>query len=85
MAGAKVTVEEVTQLLRDQNASIPSGQIRGFDRFYSVITDTTLKKVEQFNDLIIRNHQNQVVRLKDVGEASWGAEVTVGAEGSRLI
>lgn len=74
MAGAKVTVEEVTQLLRDQNASIPSGQIRGFDRFYSVITDTTLKKVEQFNDLIIRNHQNQVVRLKDVGEASWGAE-----------
>lgn len=76
MAGAKVTVDEVTQLLREQNASIPSGQIRGFDRFYSVVTDTTLKKVEQFNDLIIRNNQNQVVRLKDVAEAKWDAENT---------
>jgi multidrug efflux pump len=74
MAGAKVTVDEVTQLLREQNASIPSGQIRGFDRFYSVVTDTTLKKVEQFNDLIIRNNQQQVVRLKDIGEAKWEAE-----------
>lgn len=74
MAGAKVTVDEVTQLLRDQNASIPSGQIRGFDRFYSVITDTTLKSAQQFNDLIIRNNQNQVVRLKDIGEAKLAPE-----------
>lgn len=79
MAGAKVTVDDVTQMLQDQNASIPSGQIRGHDRFYSVLTDTTLKTPEQFNDLIIRDNQNQLVRLKDVGEAKLDASDTDSA------
>lgn len=76
MAAANVTVDEVTQLLQSQNASTPSGIIRADDRFYSVITDTALKTVEQFNDLIIRDNQNQVVRLKDVGDAKFDAEDT---------
>lgn len=79
MAAAKVTVDEVTQLLREQNVSIPSGQIRGNDRFYSVVTDTTLKTPEQFNNLIIRDQQNQVIRLKDIGEAILDAENTDSA------
>lgn len=70
MAGANVTVGEITELLQTQNASIPSGQIRGSDRYYSVVTNTGLKTPAQFNDLIIRDKQNQVVRLKDIGEAS---------------
>ncbi len=74
MASANVTVDEVSQLLHDQNASIPSGQIRSFDRFYSVNADTSLKNAEQFNDLIIRDNQNQVIRLKDIGEARLDAE-----------
>jgi multidrug efflux pump len=74
MAGAKVTVDEVSQLLQDQNASLPGGQIRGFDRFYSVVTDTTINTPEEFNDLIIRDDQNQIVRLKDIGDAKIEAE-----------
>lgn len=79
MAGANVTVDEVTQLLQDQNASIPSGQIRSADRFYSVVTDTTLKTAAQFNNLIIRDNKNAVVRLKDIGEASVAPENTDSA------
>lgn len=69
MASANVTTDEVTRLLQEQNASIPSGDIRDNDRIYSVITDTTLKTIDQFNNLIIRDNQNQVIRLKDIGEA----------------
>lgn len=79
MAGANITVDEITQLLQSQNASIPSGQIRSDDRYYSVITDTALKSIDQFNDLIIRDDQNQVVRLKDIGEAKLDAEDTDSA------
>lgn len=79
MAGANITTDEVTQLLQAQNVSIPSGQIRSKDRFYSVITDTTLKTPEQFNDLIIRDNQNKVVRLRDIGEAKIDAENTDSA------
>jgi len=74
MMSANVTVDEVTQLLQDQNASIPSGQIRAYDRYYTVVMDTALKNAEQFNDLIIRDNQSQVVRLKDVGEAKLDVE-----------
>lgn len=74
MAGANVTVDEVTQLLKDQNTSIPSGQIRSQDRFYNVITDTSLNTADQFNELIIRDNENQAIRLKDIGEAKLDAE-----------
>ncbi|OGT46157.1 MAG: hypothetical protein A3E83_04355 [Gammaproteobacteria bacterium RIFCSPHIGHO2_12_FULL_41_20] len=73
MAGANVTTSDVNQLLQDQNTALPSGQIRTADRFYSVVTDITLKNAEQFNDLIIRDNNNQLVRLKDIGEAKIDA------------
>lgn len=74
MAGANITADEVTQLLQEQSASVPSGQIRAQDRYYSVITDTPLKTESQFNDLIIRADQNQVVHIKDIGGAKFDAE-----------
>jgi len=74
MAAANVTVDEIAQLLQEQNASIPGGQIRGSDRFYSILLDTSLKTARQFNDLIIRDNQNQIVRLKDVGKAKIDIE-----------
>lgn len=74
MAAANVTADEVSQLLHEQNASIPSGQIRAQDRNYSVVADTSLKSAIQFNDLIIRDNQNQIVRLKDIGNAKIDVE-----------
>lgn len=79
MAAANITVDEVSQLLQEQNASIPSGQIKGFDRYYSVVADTALKNEEQFNELILRDNANQVVRLKDIGEARLAPEDTDSA------
>lgn len=74
MASANITVDEVAQLLQEQNASIPSGQIKSNDRYYSVVADTALKNAEQFNDLIIRDRGNQILRLKDIGEAKLAPE-----------
>ncbi|EKD71429.1 MAG: hypothetical protein ACD_46C00184G0009 [uncultured bacterium] len=74
MAAANVTVEDVTQIVQSQNASIPSGQIRSKDVYYSVVTDTTLQTPEQFNDLIIRDNQNQIVRIKDIGDTKLEPE-----------
>lgn len=69
MAAANVTVDEVDKVLKEQNVSVPSGQIRGAQRFYNVVTNQTLQSATQFNDLIIRDNQNQIVRLKDIGIA----------------
>ncbi len=69
MAASNVTVNDIRNMILDQNVEVPSGQIRSVDRFYNVVTNQTLTSVEQFNDLIIRHDQNQIVRLRNVGEA----------------
>ncbi len=74
MAASKVTVTDVVDLLREQNITIPSGQIRSQDRYYNISTSTELKGAEQFNNLIVRGGQNQILRLKDIGEAKLDPE-----------
>lgn len=74
MMSASVTVDDVTRLLQAQNASVPSGQIRGRDRLYSVLTDISLATPEQFESLILRDKDNQVIRLKDIAEIKLDAE-----------
>jgi len=69
MSATNVSVDDIDALLKSQNIQLPSGQIRSTSRFYTVVTDETLKSVDEFNNLIIRNNQNQIVRLKDVGNA----------------
>lgn len=79
MAASRVTVGDVVDLLREQNTTIPSGQIRGRDRLYNVSTTTDLKNAEEFNNLILRGNQNQLIRLKDIGETRLDPESTDGA------
>jgi multidrug efflux pump len=76
MAALNVTVDDISKALIEQNTSVPSGQIRSASRFYSVVTDTTLNSANEFNDMIIRDDQNQPVHLKDVGSAIVAAANT---------
>lgn len=69
MASSNVTVDDINRVLTEQNVQVPSGQIRGASRYYSVVTNETLDSASEFNDLIIRHDQTQSVRLKDVGNA----------------
>jgi multidrug efflux pump len=74
MAASRMTVGDVVDLLREQNITIPSGKIRGADRYYNVSTSTELRGVDQFNNLILRGGQTDIVRLKDIGEAKLDPE-----------
>ncbi len=69
MASSNVAVSDINRVLTEQNVHVPSGQIRGTSRYYSVITNETLNSATEFNDLILRHDQNNTVRLKDVGLA----------------
>lgn len=69
MAALNVATDDVNRTLAEQNLDFPSGQIKGKDRYYPVMTHSSLEKVEDFNSLVVRHHQNQTVRLKDVGSA----------------
>ncbi len=79
MASKGVTAGDVLSSIDAQNISGASGQIRTPDRFYGVYLDTTFKNAAEFNNLILRDDNNQTVKLKDVGNAILTGAVTDNA------
>ena len=69
MAAAKLTPAEVEAALRRQNVEIPAGRIESEKREFTVLSETDLRSVEQFENLILRRDGTSFVRLKDVGRA----------------
>src|SRR5262245_50849117 len=80
LAAYGVTVTDVENALRGQNAQIPSGRIEGAGREFSVHTRGDLTKPEEFAAIVVAEQKDdRLVRLGDV------AEVQVGAEDDRNI
>ena len=69
LAAYGLTPQDVEAALRRQNVEVPAGRIESQQREFTVLTETDLRTPEQFNDLIIRDADGYLVRLKDVGEA----------------
>lgn len=69
MAAAHLSVPEVLRAIQSQNASVPSGQIRGKDRFYTLVLANAAQNVAAFNKLIVSNQDHHLIRLEDIGRA----------------
>ena len=74
LAAHGVTVQDVEQALRSRNVEIPGGRIESVEREFTVLAETDLRTPEQFNDLIIREVDGRLIRLRDVGRAELGAQ-----------
>ena len=70
-----LTVADVNNAVNKENIEMPGGKIRGETTELTVKTFGRLETEEDFNNLIIKQVNNQIVRLSDVGEAVLGPEV----------
>jgi multidrug efflux pump len=73
LAGYKLTVQDVEDAIRRQNAEIPAGRIESNTREFTVVAETDVQTPEQFNSIIIANVGGYPVRIRDVGSAQVGA------------
>ena len=73
LAAYNLTPQDVEAALRRQNIEVPAGRIESQQREFTVLAETDLRSVEQFNDLIVRDADGYLVRLRDVGEARVAA------------
>ncbi len=73
LAGYKLTVQDVEDAIRRQNAEIPAGRIESNTREFTVVAETDLQTPEQFNNIIIANVGGYPVRIRDIGNAQVGA------------
>ena len=73
LAAYRLTPADVETALRRQNVEVPAGRIESVNREFTVLSQTDLRSEEEFNELIIREDANFLVRLRDVGYAELGA------------
>ena len=74
MAGYGITPGDVRAALERENVELPSGRIEGYSTELSIRTLGRLTTEEEFNDMILREDGNTLVRLRDVGIARLAPE-----------
>jgi multidrug efflux pump len=74
LASYGLTVTDVRDALDRENVELPSGRIEGRQVELSVRAASRFRTVAEFDDLIVREQEGLVVRLRDVGSATIGAE-----------
>ena len=67
LAAYKLTVQDVEDAIRRQNAEIPAGRIESSTREFTVVAETDVRLPEQFNNIIVANVGSYPVRIRDVG------------------
>jgi len=72
LAAYKLTVQDVEDAIRRQNAEIPAGRIESSSREFTVVAETDLQSAEQFANIIIAQAGSYPVRIRDVGNAAVG-------------
>jgi len=82
MAAYNLTASDIDAALTKENVEMPGGKIRGGLTELTIKTHGRLVTENDFNDMIIKQTNNQVVRLRDIGEASLGPQ---NEESSALI
>ena len=69
LAGYNLTPLDVRDALNKENVELPTGRIEGYNTELSIRTFGRLTTQEDFNELIIKETDGAVIKLKDIGEA----------------
>ncbi len=74
LSAYELTPIDISDALDRENVELPSGRIEGLQTELTVRALGRLETTEDFNDLIIKESNKGVVRLRDVGFAELGPE-----------
>ncbi len=74
LAAYKLTPLDILNAVNNQNIELPSGRIEGSATELTVRTFGRLSSPEEFNQLIIRESENDIVRFGDIGSAEFYPE-----------
>jgi multidrug efflux pump len=74
LANLKMTPTDVQTALVQQNILAAPGNTKGKNVNFAIDANTDLNTPEQFNNVVIKQQSDAIVRLKDVGHAELGAD-----------
>ena len=73
MSGYGITPMDVKNAVDRENVELPSGSIEGDNTELSIRTLGLMHTAEEFNNLIIKENSNRIVRFSDIGRAELEA------------
>ncbi len=74
LAGFSLTPGDVEDALRRQNVELPSGRIESRQREFTVVSQSDLQRVNEFENVVVRNVKGYAVRIRDVGRVALAAQ-----------
>lgn len=74
LAGYGLTPMDVRNAISRENVELPSGSIEGTNTQLTIRTLGLMTTPKEFNDLIIKQSGDQIVRFRDIGRAELGPE-----------
>lgn len=73
MSGYGITPMDIKNAVDRENVELPSGSIEGDNMELSIRTLGLMHTAEEFNSLIIKEDNNRIIRLSDIGRAELEA------------
>jgi len=74
MASLHISPDEVTTALFKENFQSAAGKTNGKFVLFSINAKTNLQTPEQFKNILIKNDNGTLIRIKDIGTVELGAE-----------
>jgi len=74
LSAYQLTIQDVKSALDRENIELPGGKVRGNTTEMTVKAYGKLTSEEDFNNLIVRQTEGNIIRLKDIGYAILGPE-----------
>ena len=76
MAGYGITPTDIKTALDRENVELPSGSIEGNTTELTIRTMGLMHTTREFNDLVVREDADRIIRMSDVGHAELGPQDT---------
>jgi len=74
LSAFQISPTDIRTALQRENVELPSGRIEGYERELTIRTLGRLTTEDEFNNLLIKEQNGMLIRLKDIGRAVLSAE-----------
>jgi multidrug efflux pump len=74
MAAYNITAVDIKNVIDRENIELPAGSIEGDKKELTIRTLGLMESTSEFDNLIIKENESQIVRFKDIGYAELGSE-----------
>ncbi|MCC8188182.1 MAG: efflux RND transporter permease subunit [Bacteroides sp.] len=74
MAAYSITPVDVKSAIDRENVELPSGSIEGNTTTLTIRTMGLMHTAQEFNDLIVREENDRIIRFSDIGRAELGPQ-----------